>query len=132
MPGTRSLSDHPDTHTEIVRVTRFLYDFVSVYSGIFTSSIFELGSDLQVTFPNGVFSGAIISSIVPNSDIKQTAEWDLLLGTIALPGVFIGAALCNPLGRRNTVSLHHIYLLACNACLGVLIVFIDDCGTVSR
>ncbi|KAF7966433.1 hypothetical protein HWV62_38392 [Athelia sp. TMB] len=58
-----------------------------------------------VTFPNGVFSGTIIASVVKNADIKQTAEWQLLLGAIALPGVFVGAALCNPLGRRNTMML---------------------------
>ncbi|EMD34864.1 hypothetical protein CERSUDRAFT_54709 [Gelatoporia subvermispora B] len=58
-----------------------------------------------VTFPNGVFSGTIISSVIKNGDIKKTAEWQLLLGAIALPGVFIGAALCNPLGRRNTMIL---------------------------
>lgn len=62
---------------------RFLYDFV--------------------TFPNGVFSGTIISSVIHNGDIKKTAEWQLLLSSIALPGVFVGALLCNPLGRRNTV-----------------------------
>ncbi|KAF8527788.1 MFS Git1p-like glycerophosphoinositol permease [Gautieria morchelliformis] len=58
-----------------------------------------------VTFPNGVFSGTIISSVIPDGDIKRTAEWQLLLATIALPGVFIGAALCNPFGRRNTMML---------------------------
>lgn len=58
-----------------------------------------------VTFPNGVFSGTIISSVVHDSDIKRTAEWQLLLGTIALPGVFAGAFLCNRLGRRNTMML---------------------------
>ncbi|EIN14188.1 MFS Git1p-like glycerophosphoinositol permease [Punctularia strigosozonata HHB-11173 SS5] len=58
-----------------------------------------------VTFPNGVFSGTIISSIVHNSDIKRTAEWQLLLGALALPGVFVGAWLCNRLGRRNTMML---------------------------
>ncbi|KAL1674582.1 major facilitator superfamily domain-containing protein [Schizophyllum commune] len=42
-----------------------------------------------VTFPNGVFSGTIISSVVHNADIKKTAEWQLLLGTIALPGVLV-------------------------------------------
>jgi hypothetical protein len=68
----------------ILTLLRFLYDFV--------------------TFPNGVFSGTIISSVIHNNDIKKTAEWQLLLSSIALPGVFIGAALCNPLGRRNTVS----------------------------
>ncbi|KAH7883686.1 major facilitator superfamily domain-containing protein [Phlebopus sp. FC_14] len=58
-----------------------------------------------VTFPNGVFSGTIISSVILNGDIKQTAEWQLLLGAIALPGVFVGAWLCNRLGRRNTMIL---------------------------
>ncbi|TDL28370.1 MFS general substrate transporter [Rickenella mellea] len=58
-----------------------------------------------VTFPNGVFSGTIISSVIHNGDIRRTAEWQLLLGAIALPGVFVGAKLCNPLGRRNTMML---------------------------
>ncbi|KAK7694881.1 hypothetical protein QCA50_002069 [Cerrena zonata] len=58
-----------------------------------------------VTFPNGVFSGTIISSVIKNGDLKKTAEWQLLLGAIALPGVFVGALLCNPLGRRNTMIL---------------------------
>lgn len=68
----------------MIAISRFLYDFV--------------------TFPNGVFSGTIISSIIHNGDIKKTAEWQLLLGAIALPGVFVGAYLCNIIGRRNTVS----------------------------
>ncbi|CAG8921098.1 unnamed protein product [Penicillium salamii] len=53
-----------------------------------------------VTFPNGVFSGTIISSIVHNGSIRQTGEWQLLLGAIALPGVFLGAILCDRLGRK--------------------------------
>jgi MFS family permease len=59
-----------------------------------------------VTFPNGVFSGTIIASVVDSSDtLKSTAEWQLLLGTIALPGVLIGAWLCNRLGRKETMML---------------------------
>ncbi|KAH7931102.1 MFS general substrate transporter [Leucogyrophana mollusca] len=58
-----------------------------------------------VTFPNGVFSGTIIASVIHNNDIKRTAEWQLLLGSIALPGVLVGAFLCNRLGRRNTMCL---------------------------
>lgn len=60
------------------------------------------------TFPNGVFSGTIIASVVPsNSDnvVQKTAEWTLLLGTIALPGVLVGAFLCDRLGRKNTMML---------------------------
>ncbi|SRR6266702_13643 len=63
---------------------RFIYDFVA--------------------FPNAIFSGTIISSVTHNSDIKKIAEWQLLLTSITLPGVVIGALLCNPLGRRNTVG----------------------------
>ena len=59
----------------------------------------------QVTFPNGVFSGTIISNVVSNGSILKTAEWQLLLGGIALPGVIIGAWLCNRLGRKNTMML---------------------------
>ncbi|BGP00663.1 Plasma membrane permease, mediates uptake of glycerophosphoinositol and glycerophosphocholine [Rhodotorula toruloides] len=61
-----------------------------------------------VTFPNGVFSGTIISSIVHakgKSLFRHTAEWQLLLGTIALPGVFVGAWLVNRIGRRNTMMV---------------------------
>ncbi|KZS96082.1 MFS Git1p-like glycerophosphoinositol permease [Sistotremastrum niveocremeum HHB9708] len=58
-----------------------------------------------VTFPNGVFSGTIISSVIHDGSIKRTAEWQLLLGALALPGVFVGAFLCNRFGRRNTMML---------------------------
>ncbi|KAJ5888394.1 Glycerophosphoinositol permease 1 [Penicillium taxi] len=65
--------------------TWFLYDFV--------------------TFPNGVFSGTIISSVVGNGSIKRTAEWQLLLGAISLPGVFLGACLCDKVGRKNVMMI---------------------------
>ncbi|KAN0135740.1 MFS Git1p-like glycerophosphoinositol permease [Lactarius tabidus] len=55
-----------------------------------------------VAFPNGIFSGTIISSVVHDGDIKKIAEWQLLLVSIVLPGAILGALLCNPLGRRNT------------------------------
>ncbi|ETS80877.1 metabolite transport protein GIT1 [Pestalotiopsis fici W106-1] len=58
-----------------------------------------------ITFPNGVFSGTIISSVVKGSNIVKTAEYQLLLGAISLPGVFIGAFLCNKIGRRNTMMV---------------------------
>jgi len=58
-----------------------------------------------ITFPNGIFSATIISTVIDHGDIKQIAEWQLLLGAIALPGIFIGAMLCNRLGRRRTMML---------------------------
>ncbi|KAJ5212217.1 Glycerophosphoinositol permease 1 [Penicillium cinerascens] len=58
-----------------------------------------------VTFPNGVFSGTIISSVVHDGTVRQTAEWQLLLGAIALPGVFLGAILCDRVGRKNIMMI---------------------------
>ncbi|GAA6032995.1 hypothetical protein JCM8097_000089 [Rhodosporidiobolus ruineniae] len=59
-----------------------------------------------VTFPNGVFSGTIISNIIDPSltgpaKVRSTAEWQLLLGALSLPGCIIGALIVNRLGRRN-------------------------------
>ncbi|KAI0307756.1 MFS Git1p-related glycerophosphoinositol permease [Multifurca ochricompacta] len=88
VPYRWSLSIIGDRLLAPVAHGRFLYDFV--------------------TFPNGVFSGTIISNVIHNSDIKRTAEWQLLLSSIALPGVFIGALLCNPLGRRNTFNRRYL------------------------
>lgn len=58
-----------------------------------------------VTFPNGVFSATIINLRLPaeKRDLQSTAEWTLLLGIIAIPGVFVGAYLCDRIGRRNTL-----------------------------
>ncbi|EJD41535.1 MFS Git1p-related glycerophosphoinositol permease [Auricularia subglabra TFB-10046 SS5] len=58
-----------------------------------------------VQFPNGIFSGQIISTVVKDKNIIKTAEWQLLLSTIAIPGVFIGAYLCDRLGRKQTMML---------------------------
>ncbi|BGP42721.1 Plasma membrane permease, mediates uptake of glycerophosphoinositol and glycerophosphocholine [Rhodotorula kratochvilovae] len=55
-----------------------------------------------------VISGAIISQIVHAKGhelVRKTAEYQLLLGTIALPGVIVGALLVNRLGRRNLMML---------------------------
>ncbi|CAH2352635.1 glycerophosphoinositol transporter 1 [[Candida] railenensis] len=59
-----------------------------------------------VTFPNGIFSSGIISSVLKGKeakDLNKVAEWTLLLGVIAIPGVFIGAYLCDRIGRKYTL-----------------------------
>ena len=58
-----------------------------------------------VTIPNAIFSGNIISTIVPEGSVKGTAEWQLLLGAIALPGVIIGALLCDVLTRKQLMMI---------------------------
>lgn len=61
-----------------------------------------------VVFPNGIFAGTIISSVLKGPDkknLEKVAEWNLLLGVIAIPGVIVGAYLCDRIGRRNTLAL---------------------------
>jgi MFS family permease len=61
-----------------------------------------------VIFPNGVFSATIISSVVDTSGsngLRNTAQWQLLLGALALPGVFLGAYFCDRLGRKNVMMI---------------------------
>lgn len=80
-----------------------------------SSTVRELPSTLRsteiiicsdfVTFPNGVFSGTIISSVVHDGTILKTGEWQLLLGAIALPGVVLGAILCDRLGRKPIMMI---------------------------
>ncbi|GAA6005207.1 hypothetical protein JCM11491_002619 [Sporobolomyces phaffii] len=62
----------------------------------------------MVVFPNGVFSGSIIANIVKatgKEKIRKTAEWQLLLSALSLPGCIIGALIVNRLGRRNLMIL---------------------------
>lgn len=42
---------------------------------------------------------------MPDGSILRTAQWQLLLGTLSLPGVFIGAWLCDRIGRKQTMML---------------------------
>ncbi|KAF9051527.1 MFS Git1p-related glycerophosphoinositol permease [Panaeolus papilionaceus] len=58
-----------------------------------------------ITFPNSIFSASIISNVIHNGDLKRTAEFQLLLTSLALPGTILGAFLCNPFGRRRTMML---------------------------
>ncbi|KAG7661112.1 GIT1 [[Candida] subhashii] len=59
-----------------------------------------------VTFPNGIFSAGIISNVIKDpTDLETIAEWNLLLGVIALPGVLIGAYLNDIIGRKYTIML---------------------------
>lgn len=61
-----------------------------------------------VTFPNGIFSATIINSVLTGSakgDLERVAEWNLLLGIIAIPGVIVGAYLCDKIGRKYTLAI---------------------------
>lgn len=54
---------------------------------------------------NGTMSGLIIKSVVKGGDTKKTAEWQLLLGTIQMLGIPVGALLCEPLGRKRVMMI---------------------------
>ncbi|PYH67189.1 uncharacterized protein BO88DRAFT_466742 [Aspergillus vadensis CBS 113365] len=60
-----------------------------------------------ITFPNGVFSATIISSVVDDDSVLKTGEWQLLLGAISLPCVSLGALLYNKLSGENIMMVDH-------------------------
>lgn len=74
-----------------------------------------------VTFPNSVFSGAILSSVVQGGDdtLLKTGEWQLLLGALALPGVLLGAWLCDRVGRKNVMMIGFTGYLVFGLIIGV-------------
>lgn len=53
-----------------------------------------------VAFANGAFSSTVIATVVDNPTLKRTAEYQLLLGTIALPGAVLGAYAVRFLGSK--------------------------------
>lgn len=68
---------------------------------IFTTSFAFFLYDF-INFPNSVMSSTIISSLVKDGDIRQTAIWQVILAVLPVPGVMVGAWLTNAIGRRNT------------------------------
>ncbi|EJS43935.1 git1p [Saccharomyces arboricola H-6] len=57
-----------------------------------------------VTFPNGIFSSTIISAVIKDkTNLQKVAEWNLLLGVLAVLGVPIGAYLSDRIGRKYTL-----------------------------
>lgn len=68
------------------------------------STLLHRHSDF-VTFPNGVFSATIISTIIKNPTLQKTAEYQLLLGSLALPGAIIGAFLVRYTGTKYLLAI---------------------------
>ncbi|PWN88316.1 MFS general substrate transporter, partial [Acaromyces ingoldii] len=53
-----------------------------------------------VAFANSAFSSTVIATVVDNPTLKRTAEYQLLLGAIALPGAILGAYAVRYLGSK--------------------------------
>ncbi|KAJ5248591.1 hypothetical protein N7468_000042 [Penicillium chermesinum] len=84
------------------RSPRLYLDLVRRYWWrIFTTSLAFFLYDF-INFPNSIMSSTIISSLVKDGDIRQTATWQVILAVLPVPGVMIGAWLTNAIGRRNT------------------------------
>ena len=60
-----------------------------------------------VTFPNGIFSSTILSGVLgaEKSNLKKLAEWTLLLSWLSIPGVLVGAATVDKLGRKYSLII---------------------------
>ncbi|KAI1437452.1 major facilitator superfamily domain-containing protein [Xylaria sp. CBS 124048] len=58
-----------------------------------------------IAFPNGVFSGLIIASVVKTKTVEKTLEWSLLLSALSLPGVFLGIYLTGIVRRKYIMMI---------------------------
>ena len=85
MVGTGIASDASADQLTYEAENRFLYDFVSKY--IWRTPEEAPFTPSQIFYPNALFSASIISAIITDSDVKATAEWQLLLSTLAVPGM---------------------------------------------
>lgn len=56
-----------------------------------------------VIYPNNIFSSSVIKIVIPNATLKQTAEWQLLLGTFAALGALLGIVALRWLSRRTII-----------------------------
>ncbi|KAL1923138.1 uncharacterized protein VTP21DRAFT_9514 [Calcarisporiella thermophila] len=79
-----------------------------------------------ISYPSGVFSSTILSVVVPDNSLKQTAGWNTLLYAMYLPGAIAGALLSDRLGRKNTMALGFISQgcvgLILGGCLNLLVI----------
>lgn len=76
----------------------FIYDFVNI--------------------PNSIMSSTIINSIVPGHDVRMVAVWQLVLALMSVPGVLVGAWLCNRIGRKWTSIPGFVSYLAFGLIMG--------------
>ena len=53
-------------------------------------------------------SSVIINGLVPGSDVRKVAIWQLYLALMPIPGVLVGSYLVNKIGRRWTGILGFI------------------------
>ncbi|KAH8703942.1 major facilitator superfamily domain-containing protein [Talaromyces proteolyticus] len=84
------------------RPLRFYWLLVRRYWRVmFTTSLAFFLYDF-INFPNSIMSSTIISSLVKDGDVQETAIWQVILTALPVPGVVIGAWLSNIIGRRNT------------------------------
>lgn len=75
-----------------------------------------------VTFPNGIFAGTIISGVLKGTakkNVERIAEWNLLLGVLGIPGVIIGAFLCDRIGRKYTLMTGFLGYIVFGLVIGI-------------
>ncbi|PYH48647.1 MFS general substrate transporter [Aspergillus saccharolyticus JOP 1030-1] len=55
-----------------------------------------------INFPNSIMSSSIIASLVKDGNLQTTAQWQVILAVLPVPGVVVGAYLTQAIGRRWT------------------------------
>lgn len=58
-----------------------------------------------ISIPFGIFSSTIISRLNPDNSLAQNLGWGVLVNCFYIPGPFIGGYLSDKIGRRRTMAL---------------------------
>ncbi|CAK7205775.1 hypothetical protein SEUCBS139899_008554 [Sporothrix eucalyptigena] len=58
-----------------------------------------------VTYPFGIFSSSIVSTLNPNNTITQNIGYGTVINLFYLPGCLIGGLLMDRIGRKQTMTL---------------------------
>lgn len=82
----------------------FMYDFVV---GIYFPVYYVLGPLplTSQTYPFGIFSSSIVSTLNPNNTITQNIGYGTVINLFYLPGCLTGGLLMDRIGRKQTMTL---------------------------
>ncbi|CAK7212759.1 hypothetical protein SBRCBS47491_001575 [Sporothrix bragantina] len=58
-----------------------------------------------VTYPFGIFSSSIVSTLNPNNTITQNIGYGTVINLFYLPGCLVGGLLMDRIGRKQTMTL---------------------------
>lgn len=58
-----------------------------------------------ISYPFGIYSGQILTGLVPDGDLLKSFAWNILLNAFYLPGAVFGAYFTDTIGSKNCLMI---------------------------